>query len=122
VTSQQSPSRWEHQGPEIDAWSAMSSIISGVLLWGLIGWGVSRWLHSAAYTGAGIVIGGVLGVLLVYLRYGRDQSGPPATVGPVVLPGQIACTAEVATTDVTPTAASVLPTPTTAQRAKEDTP
>jgi ATP synthase protein I len=85
--------RWEHAGPEADPWSAMSMIISGVLLWGAAGYGVSEWLNSRVYMGAGVVIGGVLGVLLVYLRYGRAQSGPPATVGPVVVPGQPAATA-----------------------------
>jgi ATP synthase protein I len=82
------PSRWDHHGPEVDPWSAMSMVISGVLLWGAIGYGVSEWLDSRVYMGVGVVLGGVLGVWLVYLRYGRAQSGPPATVGPVVLPGQ----------------------------------
>jgi ATP synthase protein I len=101
------PNRWEWSGPEVDPWSAMSVIISGVLLWGGIGWAVSRWLNSQAWMGAGVVIGGVLGVLLVYLRYGRGQSGPPATVGPVVVPGQ----SEVTTTTATLFAAPVSPTP-----------
>ena len=87
MTASPSPNRWQHDGPEVDPWSAMSSIVSGVLLWGLIGWGVSAWLGSRAWIGAGLVIGGVLGVLLVYLRYGRGQPGPPASGGPVVLPG-----------------------------------
>ena len=107
-----SPNRWEQTGPEADPWSAMSLIISGVLLWGGIGWAVSRWLDSQAWMGAGVVIGGVLGVLLVYLRYGRGQSGPPATVGPVVLTGQAVRPGQAAgTTTSTPSAAPVLPTP-----------
>jgi ATP synthase protein I len=101
------PNRWEHSGPEADPWSAMSMIISGVLVWGGIGWAVSRWLDSTAWMGAGVVIGGVLGVLLVYLRYGRGQSGPPVSVGPVVLPGEFGF----ATTTAALSAAPVLPTP-----------
>ena len=84
-----SENRWQYDGPEADPWSAMSMIISGVLLWGAIGYGVSEWLNSKVYMGAGVVIGGVLGVLLVYLRYGRDHAGPSAPVGPVVLPGRV---------------------------------
>jgi hypothetical protein len=68
----------------------MSLVISGVLLWGLIGWGLAAWLHSRVFVGLGLVIGGVLGVVLVYLRYGREQSGPPVTVGPVALRGHTA--------------------------------
>ena len=90
--TQQLHNRWQYDGPEVDAWSAMSSVISGVLLWGVIGYGVSRWLGSQVYLGLGVVIGGVLGVLSVYLRYGRDQSGPPVSGGPVVLPGVVATT------------------------------
>ena len=101
------PNRWEHQGSEADPWSAMNLIMSGVLFWGGVGWLVSRWLDSRVWMGVGVVVGGVLGVWCVYLRYGRDQSGPPATVGPVVLPGL----SEVTTTTDTPNAASVLPTP-----------
>ena len=63
MTHQQPANRWQYDGPEVDAWSAMSSIISGVLLWGAIGYGFSWWLGPVAYTGVGIVFGGVLGVL-----------------------------------------------------------
>ncbi len=90
TTPKPAPNRWEHHATDADPWSAMSLIISGVLLWGFIGWAMSQWLHSRVYMGIGVVLGGVLGVLLVYLRYGRDQSGPPATVGPVALRGQTA--------------------------------
>jgi ATP synthase protein I len=112
--------RWRHDGPEVDPWSALSLIISGVLLWGAIGWGVSRWLNSTVYMGAGVVIGGVLGVLTVYLRYGRAQSGPPVTGGPVVFPGQ----AEVTQGAVTPgsLASSAVPTPSVPPTVQEVTP
>jgi hypothetical protein len=71
-------SRWgDDQYPQFDPWSAMSSIMAGVLLWGLIGWGLWHWTGVKAFAGAGILIGGVLGTLVVYLRYGRPQSGTP---------------------------------------------
>jgi ATP synthase protein I len=73
------PSRWSTEKyPQFDPWSAMSSIMAGVLLWGLIGYGLSRWLRIEALAGLGILIGGVLGIVVVYLRYGRPQSGPPS--------------------------------------------
>lgn len=111
--------RWEHHGPEADPWSAMSSVMAGVLLWGLIGWGVATWLHSKAWIGAGLIIGGVLGVWIVYLRYGRSQSGPPETAGPVVLPGQVPSTGQ-AHNPATPPSAMLLADPTTHAK-KEDT-
>jgi ATP synthase protein I len=86
--------RWHHDGPDADPWSALSSIIAGVLLWGAIGWGLSVWLHARALIGAGLVVGGVLGVASVYLRYGRNQSGPPVTAGPVLSARNTASTDE----------------------------
>jgi ATP synthase protein I len=72
-------SRWGNERyPQFDPWSGMSSIMAAVLLWGLIGWGLSKWTGIDALAGAGILIGGVLGILVVYLRYGRPQSGPPS--------------------------------------------
>jgi ATP synthase protein I len=118
MTTSQPPNRWQHDGPEIDPWSALSLILSGVLLWGAIGWGVSEWLGSRAWMGAGVLIGGVLGVLLVYLRYGRGQSGPPSPVGPVVLPGQVRSAGGATTPDA---ASSVLPLAETSKD-QEDTP
>lgn len=70
------------QYPTADPYAALSYIVSGVLVWGLIGWGLARWLDAPVLTGLGLVIGGVLGIVLVYLRYGRPQSGPPTSVRP----------------------------------------
>jgi hypothetical protein len=118
------PNRWEHHATEADPWSALSLIISGVLLWGAIGYGVSEWLHSRAYMGGGVLIGGVLGVLSVYLRYGRAQSGPPATVGPVVLPGHSrdTTTAGPPVTSAPPVSPTASPTSSETQASEEDTP
>ncbi|BEP11809.1 hypothetical protein acdb102_01200 [Acidothermaceae bacterium B102] len=126
--TQQPVNRWQHDGRDADPWSALSSIIAGVLLWGAIGWAVSEWLHSRAYMGAGLVIGGVLGVMSVYLRYGRHQSGPPVTGGPVVFPGRTGAVPGA----LTPESARATPVPTAptaslsaqppAPTAEEDTP
>ena len=57
---------------EADAWSAFSYVLSGMLLWGAVGWGVSRWLGSPAWIGLGLMVGTTAGVALVWLRYGRS--------------------------------------------------
>lgn len=54
-----------------DAYAALSYILSGVLLWGGIGWLVDAWLGTRGFVGAGIVVGAGLGVALIYLRYSK---------------------------------------------------
>jgi len=59
-----------------DGWSAMSHLMAGVLLWGGLGWLASWWTGVPAFTGGGIVVGAALGIVLVYLRYGKPRSQP----------------------------------------------
>jgi hypothetical protein len=76
--------RWEEARnvPTVDPWHAVSYLISGVTLWGLIGWAAARWLDIPALIGVGFIIGGVLGIWLTYIRYGRPQSGPSTSMSP----------------------------------------
>jgi ATP synthase protein I len=68
--------------PRFDPWGAVSYLITGCLLWGLIGWLAGRWLHVPALAGLGLIIGGALGTWLIYLRYGKPQSGQSSGVSP----------------------------------------
>ncbi len=72
--------------PKADPVGALSYIVSGVLVWGLLGWGAAGWLGVPALTGLGLVIGGALGTVLVYLRYGRPQSGRSSEMNPAQRP------------------------------------
>jgi ATP synthase protein I len=56
---------------EADAWGAFSYVLSGVLLYGGVGWLLSLWLGSRALIGLGLMLGAVAGLVLVWLRYGR---------------------------------------------------
>jgi ATP synthase protein I len=52
-------------------WTAMSYIIGGMTVWGLVGWAVDRWLdtnHIA--TAIGIVLGMAGGIYLTARRVG----------------------------------------------------
>jgi ATP synthase protein I len=57
--------------PPGDAWTVMSYVISGPLLYGGIGWLLDRWLDQAWLVPVGILFGMVLALVLVYLRFGR---------------------------------------------------
>jgi ATP synthase protein I len=57
---------------EADAWNAFSLVLSGMLVWGGVGWLLSRWLDSRAPIGIGLMVGTGAGLALVWLRYGRS--------------------------------------------------
>jgi F0F1-type ATP synthase assembly protein I len=49
----------------------ISYLISGIAVWGFIGWLVDRWLDTGGVaTGIGAVIGAAAGVFLVARRFG----------------------------------------------------
>ncbi|WP_344654318.1 hypothetical protein [Cryptosporangium japonicum] len=76
--------RWQDASavPTVDPWHVVSYLISGVTIWGLIGWAAARWLDIPALVGVGFIIGGVLGIWLTYIRYGRPQSGSSISMPP----------------------------------------
>lgn len=53
-------------------WSIFSYLLSGLLLWGGIGWGLDKWLNTSYFLLAGLIIGIVVSTYLVWLRFGRD--------------------------------------------------
>jgi hypothetical protein len=54
-----------------DAWSAVSLMISGLLVWGGAGFGVSKWLDQTWPLPVGILLGMAGAMYLVWVRYGR---------------------------------------------------
>ncbi|SDQ94232.1 hypothetical protein SAMN04489764_2711 [Thermostaphylospora chromogena] len=53
------------------AWSVPSYLISGMLIWGGLGWLASRWTGAVVLFPIGLIIGVVLAIYLVYVKYGR---------------------------------------------------
>ncbi len=64
------PDRSGRKG-EADAWGAFSLVLSGMLLYGGVGWLLSLWLGPRALIGLGMMVGTGAGLVLVWLRYGR---------------------------------------------------
>jgi hypothetical protein len=52
-------------------WSILSYMITGMALYGGIGWLIGRWTHLAVLFPVGMLVGLGLAVLMVILRYGR---------------------------------------------------
>ena len=55
---------------QTDAWNAFGLIISGVLVWGGVGFLVAAWLDSTWPRLVGLLVGMAGGLYLVWLRYG----------------------------------------------------
>lgn len=53
------------------AWSIPSYILSGMAVYGGLGWLLDQWWGTSALLPIGILVGLGLALYLVYLRYGR---------------------------------------------------
>jgi ATP synthase protein I len=57
---------------EADAYGALGLVISGVLVWGGVGFAVSRALDNQVFVMLGLLLGMAAGLYLVWFRYGRS--------------------------------------------------
>lgn len=55
------------------AWSVPSTLLSGMFIWGGLGWLLSKWTGQTWITPVGLIIGVVLAIYLVYVKYGRTS-------------------------------------------------
>lgn len=62
--------------PQGDPWNAFGYLVSGVLLYGLIGWGLDRWLGTSFLVAVGIILGAALGTYQTYKRFQVPDEGP----------------------------------------------
>jgi len=57
------------------AWSITSYLLSGMLVWGGVGWLVDRWIGQAVlFFPIGVVVGIVAALYLVHVRFDREES------------------------------------------------
>ena len=56
---------------EADAWGAFGLVVSGVLVWGGVGWFVSERLDNQVPLLIGLLVGMFAGLYLVWFRYGK---------------------------------------------------
>jgi len=53
-------------------WTIFGYMLSGLLIWGGIGWGLDKWLNNSFFLLAGILLGMGSALYLVWLRFGRQ--------------------------------------------------
>ncbi|MFZ9283277.1 MAG: AtpZ/AtpI family protein [Candidatus Nanopelagicales bacterium] len=55
-------------------WSVIGTLLSGPLVWGVIGaWADRTFDSSPRYLAFGLILGFVLSMYIVYVRYGRED-------------------------------------------------
>ena len=70
-----------------EAWSALSTLLAGIAVWGAVGFGLDRLLRTAPFLLiVGVFAGNFLGVYLIYAKYfPRETPGtkaqPPGVAG-----------------------------------------
>lgn len=60
--------------PQGDPWHAFGAIVAGVLVYGVLGWALDRWLDTTFFVAIGILVGAGLGILMTWKRF-----NPPTT-------------------------------------------
>ncbi len=55
-------------------WAVFSYLISGMIAYGVIGWGIGRALHAGWLFPVGMIVGMAISVCYVIYRYGRQGS------------------------------------------------
>lgn len=55
-----------------DAWGAFGLMLSGVIVWGGVGYLLSQWLHSQLFVLVGLLVGMGTALYGVWFRYGRS--------------------------------------------------
>jgi ATP synthase protein I len=54
-----------------DPWHAFGYLVSGVLMYGLIGWVLDRWLGTSWLVVVGILSGAALGIFMTWSRFNK---------------------------------------------------
>lgn len=58
--------------PQQDPWRAFGFIVAGVLVYGLVGWLMDRWLGTSFLVAIGIIAGAALGVYMTWARFNKQ--------------------------------------------------
>jgi ATP synthase protein I len=79
MAQQTPPSPHPDDQPKGDPWHAFGYLVSGVLVYGLIGWALDQWLDTGFLVVIGILAGVGLGIYMTWKRFNAPWSvtSPP---------------------------------------------
>ena len=73
MTQQNPDSAPDHDPPKGDPWHAFGYLVSGVAVYGVLGWLADRWLGTSYLVAVGILVGAGLGLYMTFARFNRIQ-------------------------------------------------
>jgi F0F1-type ATP synthase assembly protein I len=72
MAQQKPPPAGPDDEPKGDPWHAFGYIVAGVVLYGLVGWLLDRWLGTEFLVAIGILAGAGLGIYMTYARFNKQ--------------------------------------------------
>lgn len=73
--SSRTDSSLDEDRPKGDPWHAFGYLVSGVFLYGAIGWALDRWLGTSFLVAIGILAGAGLGLYMTFVRFNSSPHG-----------------------------------------------
>lgn len=64
----------QERSESADAWTVLSYVLSGPLVYGGLGWALDQWFGTPFLLPLGLLGGGAASVYLVYVRYVKSRS------------------------------------------------
>ena len=59
-------------------WNITGTMLSGIIVWGGVGWVVDRWLETRIFTLVGTILGLTVAIYLIVVKYGAVDQHPAA--------------------------------------------
>ena len=78
MSQQSPPPATPDDRPKGDPWHAFGYIVSGVAVYGVLGWLADRWLGTTFLVAVGILVGAAFGI---YMTFARFNTVSPETQG-----------------------------------------
>jgi ATP synthase protein I len=75
MSQQSEPPATPDDQPRGDPWHAFGYIVSGVAVYGLLGWLADRWLGTTFLVAVGILVGAGFGIYMTFARFNTARPG-----------------------------------------------
>lgn len=75
MSDEETPSSSPPERPKGDPWNAFGYLVAGVLMYGLVGGLLDRWLGTSFLVVIGILFGAGLGLYMTWVRFNANGHG-----------------------------------------------